>query len=53
MVKVIGNEYRSCDNGKRIDLEVFIEVDLVWFGNWMEVEDEEIGGGEDDCRVYN
>lgn len=33
LVKVTGNEHRSCDNGKRIDLEVLIEVDSVWLGN--------------------
>lgn len=33
LVKIIGNEHRSCDNGKRIDLKVLIEMDSVWVDN--------------------
>lgn len=33
LVKIIGNKHRSCDNGKRIDLEALIEMDSAWVGN--------------------
>lgn len=33
LVKIIGNEHRSCDNRKRIDLKVLIEMDSVWVDN--------------------
>lgn len=33
LVKIIGDEHRSCDNGKRIDLEVLTEIDSAWVGS--------------------